>query len=115
MTWRTSAHEGIDAIEDQDFDAIITDLSLDGMTGIEICQRCRENRPNVPVIVITGFGDMDRAIDAIRAGASDFISKPIDMALLEHALERSLGERHLREQVRRLEQRDVPRWRALAR
>jgi len=109
VVWRLSAQEGLAVLEEEDFDAVITDLSLEGASGIEICQRCRENRPNVPVIVITGFGDMDRAIDAIRAGASDFISKPVDMTILQHALERSLRDRHLREQIRRLTQREVPR------
>jgi DNA-binding NtrC family response regulator len=106
---RLSAHQAMEALEEQDFDAIVTDLSLEGTSGIELCQHCRENRPNVPVIVITGFGNMESAIRAIRAGAADFISKPLDMVILEHALERALRDRHLREQMRRLKQADVQR------
>jgi DNA-binding NtrC family response regulator len=104
-----SALEALEALEEQDFDAVITDLNMDGPSGIEFCRRCKENRPNMPVILMTGFGDMGAAIGAIRAGASDFISKPIEFPILEHALERALGERHLREQVKRLKQSEVPR------
>ena len=108
VSWRQHADEGIDLLSDRDFDVVITDLNLDGASGLDICRRFKENRPNTPVIVITGFGDMGAAVAAIRAGAQDFLSKPIDMALLEHAIVRSLSQRHLREQIRRLEQAYVP-------
>jgi DNA-binding NtrC family response regulator len=105
---RMSAEAALDVLEEQDFDAIVTDLTLAGMTGIDLCARCRENRPNTPVIVITAYGDMNSAIDAIRAGASDFITKPVDGAILQHALERALKDGRLKEQVRRLKQGEVP-------
>ncbi|HTV17699.1 MAG TPA: sigma-54 dependent transcriptional regulator [Polyangiaceae bacterium] len=105
---RLDAEAAVDLLREQDVDVIISDLNLQGTSGIGLCQRVRENRPNTPVIVITGFGDMRAAIDAIRAGASDFFDKPIDMTLLVHAIERALRERHLREQIRRLKQADVP-------
>jgi DNA-binding NtrC family response regulator len=105
---RTSAEAALDALDEQDFDAIVTDLTLAGMTGIELCARCRENRPDTPVIVITGYGDMNAAIDAIRAGASDFITKPVDGVILQHALERALKDGQLEERVRRLKQGEVP-------
>jgi DNA-binding NtrC family response regulator len=108
VSWRPSAHDALTLLEEQDFDAVITDMTLEGMSGIELCSRCRDNRPTSPVIVITGFGDMASAIGAIRAGASDFISKPVELALLDHALRRALDDRHLREQIKRLEQREVP-------
>src|SRR5688572_21641656 len=93
VTWRLASHQALDALDEQDFDAIITDLSLEGATGIDICQCCKENRPDTPVIVITGFGSMESAVQAIRAGATDFINKPVDMRSLEHALERALRDR----------------------
>jgi DNA-binding NtrC family response regulator len=102
VTWRLSAEEGVDLLQERDFDIVISDIHLQGMTGIEICQRFKENRPNTPVILITGSGDMTCAIGAIRAGAQDFINKPVELPLLLHAIERSLRDRHLREQIRRL-------------
>jgi two-component system response regulator HydG len=108
VTWRLNAEEGIELLQQRDFDAVITDLNLEGTSGIEICKRVNENRPNTPVIVITGFGNMTSTIGAIRAGAYDFITKPVDVPLLAHALERALGLRHLREQIKRIKQADVP-------
>jgi two-component system response regulator HydG len=100
--WRTRGEEGLDLLRDQDFDVIITDLNLDGASGIDLCKRFTENRPDTPVIVITAFGDMSAAIGAIRAGAHDFINKPLDMTVLERAIERATQHRHLREEVKRL-------------
>jgi DNA-binding NtrC family response regulator len=102
VTWRLSAEEGVDLLQERDFDIVISDINLQGMTGLEICRRFKENRPNTPVILITGYGDMTSAIGAIRAGAQDFINKPVELPILLHAIERSLRDRHLREQIRRL-------------
>jgi two-component system response regulator AtoC len=102
VMWRTRGEEGLDLLRDQDFDVIITDLNLDGASGIDLCKRFTENRPDTPVIVITAFGDMSAAIGAIRAGAHDFINKPLDMTVLERAIERATQHRHLREEVKRL-------------
>jgi two-component system, NtrC family, response regulator AtoC len=102
VAWRTRGDEGIDLLREQDFDVIITDLNLDGASGIDLCKRFTENRPDTPVIVITAFGDMTAAVNAIRAGAHDFINKPIDMTVLERAIERATQHRHLREEVKRL-------------
>ncbi|HWO13850.1 MAG TPA: response regulator, partial [Polyangiaceae bacterium] len=57
VTWRTRGEEGLDLLRDQDFDVIITDINLDGQSGLDLCQRFTENRPDTPVIVITAFGD----------------------------------------------------------
>jgi two-component system, NtrC family, response regulator AtoC len=102
VTWRTRGEDGLDLLRDRDFDVIITDLNLDGASGIDLCKRFTENRPDTPVIVITAFGDMTAAINAIRAGAHDFINKPLDMTVLERAIERATQHRHLREEIRRL-------------
>jgi DNA-binding NtrC family response regulator len=102
VTWRTRGDEGLDLLREQDFDVIITDLNLDGASGIDLCKRFTENRPDTPVIVITAFGDMTAAVSAIRAGAHDFINKPLDMTVLERAIERATQHRHLREEIKRL-------------
>jgi two-component system, NtrC family, response regulator AtoC len=108
VTWRSGEEEAIALLHARDFDLVITDLNLGGASGIEICQWMRDNRPTTPVVVITGFGDMSSAIQAIRAGAHDFLPKPIEAQLLEHAVDRALRMRHLREQVRRLKIAEVP-------
>ena len=99
---RLRADEGLELLRDRDFDVIVTDVNLEGMSGIDLCQRIRENRPDIPVIVITGFGNMASAIGAIRAGAYDFINKPIEMAALAHAVDRASQHRQLLGEVKRL-------------
>jgi two-component system response regulator HydG len=96
---------GIDAmatLADQEFDAIVTDLKMQGMDGLEFCRRVMERRPSVPVIVITAFGSMETAVGAIRAGAYDFIAKPLQMDDLVFRLTRAVQHRQLGEEVKRL-------------
>jgi two-component system response regulator HydG len=100
--WRSSADEALTTLQSRDFDVVVTDLNMRGMNGIELCGRVVENRPDVPVIVVTAFGSMDTAIGAIRAGAYDFLTKPIDLDTLTLALERAIAHRSLREEVKRL-------------
>jgi two-component system response regulator HydG len=97
-----SAAEALDLITAQDFDVLVTDLNMRGINGIELCQRAVANRPDVPVIVITAFGSMETAVAAMRAGAYDFIAKPVDMDALEFALDRGIGHHRLRTEVKRL-------------
>jgi two-component system, NtrC family, response regulator AtoC len=102
VAWRTSAQEAFDVLEEQDFDAVVTDLNMKGMNGLALCERVVANRPDVPVVVITAFGSMETAIAAIRSGAYDFINKPFDVEALDLTLQRALQHRSLREEVRRL-------------
>jgi two-component system response regulator AtoC len=101
----TCARSGAEALEQlaaNDFDVVVTDVNMRGVTGIELCQRVVANRPDIPVIVITAFGSMETAIAAMRAGAYDFIPKPLDLDALGFALDRGIGHRRLRTEVKRL-------------
>ncbi len=100
--WTRSASEALSSLESLDFDAIITDINLPGMDGIEFCQRLNLSRPNVPVIVMTAFGSLDMAVAAIRAGAYDFISKPVRDEVLVLTVERAVSHRRLGEELKRL-------------
>ena len=101
-TWRTSAAEAFRLLETEDFDVIVTDLNMKGMNGIDLCGRIVANRPDVPVVVLTAFGSLDTAVAAMRAGAYDFITKPVEMDALALALDRAVQHRALREEVKRL-------------
>jgi signal transduction histidine kinase len=71
-------------------EVILTDIKMPGMDGIELLKRIKEERPNTEVIMITGHGEMELAIQSLKYDASDFITKPIDDEALEIALRRAL-------------------------
>jgi two-component system response regulator HydG len=82
---------------------IIVDLNLENMNGLDLCQQLTRDRPDTLVIVITAFGSMASAIGALRAGACDFINKPLDMAELNHVIERNVRHQALLREVKRLQ------------
>jgi two-component system response regulator AtoC len=102
VQWHLSAEEALQTTTTQDFDVVVTDLRLGAMDGIALCEQLVANRPDLPIVVITAFGSLDTAVAAIRAGAYDVITKPIDIGVLQLALDRALGHRALREEVKRL-------------
>jgi two-component system, sensor histidine kinase and response regulator len=85
-----SAAEALDRIADRDFDAIVTDIKMPGMDGLALLAEIRGRRPDTPTLMITGHGEEDLAVRALRGGAYDFIQKPIDrdqfVALLYRAI-----------------------------
>ena len=99
-----TADEALEQVAAADFDAVLTDLRMPGMSGLALCERIVLNRPDIPVVVVTAFGSMETAVAAIRAGAYDFITKPVDLDALVLVLERAVQHRALREEVRRLRQ-----------
>lgn len=101
-TGATSAREALGCMGNHTFDAVVTDLNMPDMGGIELCERLLEQRPGIPVIVVTAFSSLESAIAAIRVGAYDFIPKPVDVETLTHALSRAAKQSALREEVTRL-------------
>jgi two-component system, NtrC family, response regulator AtoC len=100
--YRTSGEAALQALAESDFEVVVTDISMPGLSGIELCERIVANHPNVPVVVVTAFGSLDTAIAAIRAGAYDFINKPFEIEEMVFALQRAVQNRSLREEVKRL-------------
>jgi two-component system response regulator HydG len=97
-----SAAEALDLLHDPDLNVVVTDLNLRGVNGLDLCQRILESRPDIPIIVITAFGSLETAVAAIRAGAYDFITKPLEIDALALALDRAIQHRTLRDEVKRL-------------
>ena len=95
------ALERLDGTE-QDADVVLSDLFMPGLGGMELCRRLRELRPEIPVVVLTAFGSLETAIEAIRAGAWDFVTKPVEVDALAIALDRAREHRSLRREVRQL-------------
>ncbi|MCA9120584.1 MAG: sigma-54-dependent Fis family transcriptional regulator [Planctomycetales bacterium] len=101
----TSANDALAAVNEGNFDAVLTDLKMPGTTGLQLCEKIVANRPDIPVIVMTGFGSLETAVSAIRVGAFDFVTKPIEMDLLAIALERAVKQSRLQQQVKLLSER----------
>ncbi len=103
--WFTSADEALQALAEGHFDAVLTDLKMPGTSGLQLCEQVVANRPEIPVIVMTAFGSLETAVSAIRVGAFDFVTKPIEMDLLAIALHRAVTHRRLQQEVTLLQQR----------
>ncbi|NIL99123.1 MAG: response regulator [Planctomycetales bacterium] len=98
----TSAELAFAAVQQQPFDVVLTDLKMPGVDGIQLCERIVANRPDIPVVVMTAFGSLETAVQAIRAGAYDFITKPVEMDMLALTLQRAVDHRALQEKVKLL-------------
>lgn len=81
--WKTcckaSSDEALDAVREHDFDAIVTDLMMPSMNGIQLCEKVLAFRPTMSVVVITGNATVKGAVDSLQAGAFDFVTKPFDV------------------------------------
>ena len=86
-----NAEEGLRALESGRVDIVLTDMKLPGMSGLDMLRKLKEQRPLIPVIMMTAFGTIELAVEAVKAGAYDFLTKPFDtshmLVLVEKALE----------------------------
>lgn len=85
-----SGEEGLDLISKGDIDLVITDLRMPGITGEEVLKHVATTTPGIPVIVLTGHGSIDSAVDAMRHGAYDFLTKPLNLDQLGLIVKRAL-------------------------
>lgn len=98
----STARAALDALRKSDYDVVLTDVRMPGTTGLQLCEQITRERQDMPVIVMTAFGNMETAIAALRAGAYDFITKPVEMDLLAAAIRRAVQKHQLQQEVRRL-------------
>jgi putative nucleotidyltransferase with HDIG domain len=101
--------DALAVLESQAVDIVLSDIFMPGMNGFELLKQIRQRRPDVPVILVTGFGNIEMARQALKEGATDFITKPynvseipilIERNLMRHTIESS-RTRDLQEEVRR--------------
>ncbi len=90
----------LDRITARDYDAIVTDIKIPGMDGLELLAEIRTHRPDTPTLMITGYGEHDLVVQALRAGAYDFIRKPIDRDYFVGSLRRAIEKRELSRRVK---------------
>jgi two-component system response regulator AtoC len=94
--------DALAALTEHDVDVVVTDLNMKGMTGLELCQKIVADRPDLPVVVLTAFGSFETAVGAIRAGAYDFVTKPVEIEALAISIRRAGEHRRLHGEVKRL-------------
>lgn len=102
VTTASNGWEGLSLFAPGKFELLITDVKMPGISGIEVLRRVRATDPDIPVLVITAFGDMETAVEAMREGACYFLGKPFDRERLLLAIEEIFGRRCLGEEARRL-------------
>jgi two-component system response regulator HydG len=97
-----SGDEALAALATGDFDVVVTDLQMPGLSGLELCERIVGARPDVPVVVVTAHATVESAVGAIRAGAYDFVTKPLKLQPFQLTVERAARHRELQAEVKRL-------------
>jgi DNA-binding NtrC family response regulator len=105
-----SAAEAIKRVSTSPVDVVLTDLKMPGMTGIELLKELRQRAPDATVVIMTAFGTIEGAVEAMRAGAYDFLSKPIDLEQLDLLLQRIQERRALISENRILKQQLTARY-----
>ena len=104
----TSAEEAIKKAETESFDAIVLDLMMPEMDGIEVLQAIKGKRPDVGIILLTGYATLDKGIEAMKMGAMDFVEKPADLKVLSEKIKEAraqkmvLAEKRIQEKVKRI-------------
>ncbi|MFW5739862.1 MAG: sigma-54-dependent transcriptional regulator [Myxococcota bacterium] len=97
-----TGEQGLASFSPEHHDLVITDIRMPGLSGIDVLKHIKERATDIPVVVITAFGSVDVAVEAMRAGAYDFIEKPFKRDQLLLTVERALENRALRSEVRSL-------------
>jgi LmbE family N-acetylglucosaminyl deacetylase/CheY-like chemotaxis protein len=82
VRWTPTAESAIAAAGEKDWDVIITDIELPGMSGLELVMKIKAAQPHVATLILTGHRSFDNAVEAIRVGADDFLTKPVDRQTL---------------------------------
>ncbi|HEV2852541.1 MAG TPA: sigma-54 dependent transcriptional regulator [Thermoanaerobaculia bacterium] len=93
VTAAADGRAGIRLLGERPFDFVLTDLKLPDVSGLEVLEASRAAQPSVPVVVLTGFGTVGTAVEAMKLGAYDFLEKPLEIDDLSRLIERAVSER----------------------
>jgi|MudIll2142460700_1097286.scaffolds.fasta_scaffold432138_1 DNA-binding NtrC family response regulator len=91
----TSGEDALNTVRREDFDAIVLDLSMPGMSGLETLEKIRKDKPDVQVIILTGHGTLQAGVQAMKEGALDFMEKPVDLNKLLSRIDEARDKRIL--------------------
>ncbi len=90
-----SAESALEMVEEHEYDLVMTDIKMEGMTGVELLERLKVDNPSLPVIVMTAYASVEGAVDAMKKGASDYIVKPFINEEVKLTVRRLLEHRRL--------------------
>jgi len=102
VTCAASAEEALTRLEAETFDLLIADLRLPGMGGMELVQRVKGQQPGLPYVLLTGHGTIQSAVAAMKDGAADYLTKPVDVEELKVVIQKALEMRRLTREVQQL-------------
>lgn len=94
--------QAIDVINQIPIDLVTVDLKMPGLSGIKVLEKVKHHDPDIEAIIVTGYGSMDTAVEGLRLGAFDYISKPFDVHHILDLVQRALERRHSRLRLREL-------------
>jgi two-component system response regulator HydG len=97
-----SGREALETIQQMDFDIALLDIKMPGMDGMELQARLHDADPDLLVVIMTGYASVDTAVQALKRGAYDYITKPVDPDELSHLVDKALEHRRTRREVVRL-------------
>jgi len=98
-------HEALDRLSSQPIDLVVTDLRMPGMEGSELLREIKSQNPEVGVVLVTAYGTVQGAVEALKDGACNYLLKPLDLDEVEQVIGRCLAERQLKRENRELRQR----------
>jgi len=87
----TSGTEAVERLQEESFDAVLTDLVMHDVTGLEVLSECRQLQPDAVVLLVTGHGSVETAVEAMRSGAADYLTKPVNLGELRTKLPRAVA------------------------
>lgn len=86
-----NVEKGIQKVSENEYFLVLTDMKMPDGTGLDIVKYIQDNKPNIPVAVITAFGNVDSAVETLKAGAFDYVSKPINLSMLKSLVQTALN------------------------
>lgn len=103
----SDAQTGLNLLKTNQIEVILSDIRMPGLTGMEFLEMVREIAPEIPFILLTAYGSVEVAVEAMKSGAYDFLQKPVDLDQLEIKIEHALEKRTLEKKTKELEKKKI--------
>ena len=95
VTTATSAQQALEIIEKESFDAIILDFQMPGMDGMDALKAIKAKKPELQIILLTGYATVEKSVEAMKIGATDFVEKPADLEVLAEKIKNAKAKKML--------------------